>query len=143
MKMRGRVGDCPVIGSGAFADDTLGASSTTGHGESILKVMLAARAVGAIPCPAAVSADAELGAEGSPAQRAAARALAYMRSRVDGFGGAIVVLPSGDVGAAHTTARMAWGYARGTFDGAGSPLLQTAAGVSLGPSVAGGPSWQW
>ncbi|KAI4812995.1 hypothetical protein KUCAC02_024351 [Chaenocephalus aceratus] len=40
-KMVGRVGDSPIIGSGAYADNLSGAVSCTGHGESILKVTLA------------------------------------------------------------------------------------------------------
>lgn len=40
-KMAGRVGDTPCIGSGGYADNRIGAISTTGHGESILKVNLA------------------------------------------------------------------------------------------------------
>jgi beta-aspartyl-peptidase (threonine type) len=40
-KMAGRVGDSPLVGSGAYADDTAGAVSTTGHGESLMKVCLA------------------------------------------------------------------------------------------------------
>ena len=39
--MAGRVGDSPLVGSGAYADDTAGAVSTTGHGESLMKVCLA------------------------------------------------------------------------------------------------------
>nr|KAF6464008.1 asparaginase and isoaspartyl peptidase 1 [Rousettus aegyptiacus] len=40
-KMAGRVGDTPCVGSGGYADNHIGAISTTGHGESILKVNLA------------------------------------------------------------------------------------------------------
>ncbi|KAM7173865.1 isoaspartyl peptidase/L-asparaginase-like isoform 2-T3 [Macrochelys suwanniensis] len=40
-KMVGRVGDTPVIGSGGYADNLVGAVSATGHGESIMKVTLA------------------------------------------------------------------------------------------------------
>ncbi|XP_074257697.1 isoaspartyl peptidase/L-asparaginase isoform X2 [Saimiri boliviensis] len=40
-KMVGRVGDSPCVGSGGYADNDIGAISTTGHGESILKVNLA------------------------------------------------------------------------------------------------------
>lgn len=39
LKHNGRVGDSPIIGSGVFADDDIGAISTTGHGESFLKAM--------------------------------------------------------------------------------------------------------
>lgn len=37
-KMNGRVGDSPIIGSGLFVDDEIGAATATGLGESILKV---------------------------------------------------------------------------------------------------------
>ncbi len=35
-KDNGRIGDTPIIGSGVFADNEIGALSTTGHGESLL-----------------------------------------------------------------------------------------------------------
>lgn len=35
-KENGRIGDSPIIGAGVFADDEIGALSTTGHGESLL-----------------------------------------------------------------------------------------------------------
>ncbi|KAJ1150553.1 hypothetical protein NDU88_003344 [Pleurodeles waltl] len=44
-KMVGRVGDSPIIGSGGYADNLAGAVSTTGHGESIMKVTLARRII--------------------------------------------------------------------------------------------------
>ncbi|XP_022091356.1 isoaspartyl peptidase/L-asparaginase-like isoform X1 [Acanthaster planci] len=40
-KMAGRVGDSPLIGSGAYCDSAAGSASATGHGESIAKVTLA------------------------------------------------------------------------------------------------------
>jgi L-asparaginase / beta-aspartyl-peptidase len=133
MKMRGRVGDSPLVGSGAYADSAVGAASTTGHGESIVKCLLAARASGAmsthLPSFAAPI-------ECSDAQRSAAIAVGHMLQRVGGFGGAIVVLPNGDVGAAHTTPRMAWGYERGVFVPQSStvtpPASRRAVGVRLG-----------
>ena len=42
-KKVGRVGDSPLIGSGGYADNSIGGVSTTGHGESIGKVVLAHR----------------------------------------------------------------------------------------------------
>ena len=44
-KMPGRVGDTPLVGAGGYADDEVGAVSTTGHGESILKCCLAHRII--------------------------------------------------------------------------------------------------
>lgn len=44
-KPSGRVGDSAVIGSGLFAENPLGACSTTGDGESIIPVVLAKTAL--------------------------------------------------------------------------------------------------
>jgi beta-aspartyl-peptidase (threonine type) len=38
-KSNGRIGDSPIIGAGVYADDEIGGLSTTGHGESFLRVM--------------------------------------------------------------------------------------------------------
>lgn len=40
-KLRGRIGDSPVIGAGTYADDATCAVSTTGHGEWFLRVVQA------------------------------------------------------------------------------------------------------
>lgn len=37
-KMRGRVGDSPLIGSGLYVDNKVGAATATGHGEEIIRV---------------------------------------------------------------------------------------------------------
>lgn len=37
-KMRGRVGDSPIIGAGLFVDNEVGAATSTGLGEEIIKV---------------------------------------------------------------------------------------------------------
>ncbi len=44
MRLPGRVGDTPIIGAGTYADKNA-AVSTTGHGEAIMRSMLAFRAV--------------------------------------------------------------------------------------------------
>ncbi|MEZ4753197.1 MAG: isoaspartyl peptidase/L-asparaginase [Bdellovibrionota bacterium] len=36
LKYNGRIGDTPIIGQGVFADNEIGALSTTGHGESLM-----------------------------------------------------------------------------------------------------------
>eukprot|EP00605_Chrysophyceae_sp_TOSAG23-4_P000733 GSChrysophyteH1.ASY1.ANO1.818.1 assembled CDS len=48
-KTPGRVGDSPIIGSGAYADNLKGGVSTTGHGESIAKMCLAKGIVDILP----------------------------------------------------------------------------------------------
>jgi beta-aspartyl-peptidase (threonine type) len=44
-KLPGRLGDSALIGSGTYADSTLGAASCTGDGEAIIRVVLARRAL--------------------------------------------------------------------------------------------------
>lgn len=92
-KPAGRVGDSPIPGAGFYACDGLGAASTTGHGESILKMALALRAVEAL--------------ERMEAQAAAARAIDDMQRRVGGHGGVILLGPTGDPAYAFNTAHMA------------------------------------
>lgn len=45
LKLPGRIGDTPIIGSGTYADNSLGGASTTGYGESIMINSLALRIV--------------------------------------------------------------------------------------------------
>lgn len=56
-KMRGRVGDSPIIGSGLYVDNAVGACAATGQGEDIIRVAGAASVVeymraGYAPAPA-------------------------------------------------------------------------------------------
>jgi N4-(beta-N-acetylglucosaminyl)-L-asparaginase len=37
-KMRGRVGDSPIIGAGLFVDNEIGACAATGQGEDVIRV---------------------------------------------------------------------------------------------------------
>jgi N4-(beta-N-acetylglucosaminyl)-L-asparaginase len=37
-KMRGRVGDSPIIGAGLFVDNEVGAATATGLGEEVIKI---------------------------------------------------------------------------------------------------------
>ena len=98
-KTPGRVGDSPIIGSGAYADNLKGAVSTTGHGESIMKMCLAKEVVD------------KMGSYCSSyyqPKHALEEALVNMKNRVDGCGGAIAVAPNGAIGKAFTTPRMCW-----------------------------------
>jgi len=69
-KRPGRVGDCPVIGAGTFADDATCAVSATGHGEFFIRYGAAAeiaarlRHAGQTLAQAAEAVVAELGAIG-------------------------------------------------------------------------------
>jgi beta-aspartyl-peptidase (threonine type) len=94
-KQVGRIGDVPIIGSGGYADNRVGAVSSTGHGESIMKVNLARLVL-------------EYMDAGIPVQEAAEKALGYMSVRVNGNGGLIAVDNAGNIGHAFTTKRMVW-----------------------------------
>ena len=44
-KLPGRVGDSPIIGSGLYVDNEVGAAAATGHGDEIMKACLSYRVV--------------------------------------------------------------------------------------------------
>ncbi|XP_014648378.1 PREDICTED: isoaspartyl peptidase/L-asparaginase [Ceratotherium simum simum] len=94
-KMVGRVGDTPCIGSGGYADNDIGAISTTGHGESIMKTNLARLALFHVE-------------QGKTLEEAADTSLGYMKSRLKGLGGVILVNKAGDWAVKWTSASMPW-----------------------------------
>lgn len=98
-KMEGRVGDSPCVGCGGYADNDIGAISTTGHGESILKVNLARLALFYME-------------RGISVDEAAEKALCYMKSRLKGLGGIIVVGKDGDWAVKWTSVSMPWAAAK-------------------------------
>lgn len=98
-KLVGRIGDVPIVGSGGYADNRIGGVSSTGHGESIMKVNLARLVLTYVET-------------GIPIQEAADKALAYMSERVDGSGGVIALDSKGNIGHSHTTKHMVWASAR-------------------------------
>lgn len=94
-KAPGRLGDSSLIGCGCYADNNTGAASTTGWGEPIMKLVLAKWATDRI-------------AAGNLPEWAAAEAISYLQSRVNGHGGIILLDARGKFGIAHNTPRMAW-----------------------------------
>jgi beta-aspartyl-peptidase (threonine type) len=103
-KMPGRVGDSPLVGSGAYADDLSGAASATGWGESLMKIVIS-------------KAACDLASSGAPARLAAEAVIERLRDRVNGHGGIIVIDRDGQTGFAFNTPRMAraWVAADGTI----------------------------
>ncbi len=97
-KAPGRVGDSSLIGCGCYADNSSAAVSLTGWGEPIMKLVLGKWATDRV-------------AAGMSAQEAANEAIAYLFRRLGGHGGIILLGPNGQIGLAHNTPRMAWGYA--------------------------------
>src|SRR6516225_3685179 len=94
-KAPGRVGDSSLVGCGCYADNLSAAVSTTGWGEPMMKLVLSKWTADRVE-------------EGQAPQDAAQRALYYMKKRLNGHGGIIVVDTKGRVGIAHNTPRMAW-----------------------------------
>lgn len=92
----GRVGDSPLPGCGYFADNALGGVSSTGHGESIIRIQLAR--VAADFCSRLY------------APAAAQAAISMLGDRVGGLGGLILLDHTGRVGFAHNTPHMAYAY---------------------------------
>jgi len=91
----GRLGDSSLIGCGCYADNQSAAASTTGWGEPIMKLVLAKWATDRV-------------ASGNLPQWAAAEAMNYLKDRVNGHGGIILLDSQGRTGIAHNTPRMAW-----------------------------------
>jgi beta-aspartyl-peptidase (threonine type) len=96
-KAPGRLGDSSLIGCGCYADNESAAASTTGWGEPIMKLVLAKWTADRI-------------AAGNLPEWSAQEAMNYLKQRVNGHGGIIVLNPEGHIGIAHNTPRMAWAY---------------------------------
>ena len=96
LKMPGRIGDSPIIGSGFYADNTGGAAAATGVGEDIMRGCMSFLAV-------------QFMTEGQNAQQAAEKSMAQVHSRLakirggDRFVGKMALLcadKNGNIGAA-------------------------------------------
>lgn len=96
-KAPGRLGDSSLIGCGCYANNESAAVSTTGWGEPIMKLVLAKW-------------TADRVAAGNLPEWAAQEAMNYLKQRVNGHGGIIVLDAQGQFGIAHNTPRMAWGF---------------------------------
>jgi L-asparaginase / beta-aspartyl-peptidase len=96
-KAPGRLGDSSLIGCGCYADNDSAAASTTGWGEPIMKLVLAKWTADRI-------------AAGNLPEWSAQEAMNYLKQRVNGHGGIIVLNRDGHIGISHNTPRMAWAY---------------------------------
>ncbi len=94
-KAPGRLGDSSLIGCGCYADNESAAASLTGWGEPIMKLVLAKWA-----------ADRVLA--GNLPEWVSQEAMNYLKARVNGHGGIILLDATGRIGIAHNTPRMAW-----------------------------------
>lgn len=92
----GRVGDSPQPGCGFYAENGVGAVALTGEGESIARMMVAARFMHRLPQQAPEGALREV--------------LEAMRTRVGGTAGGIALTPGGQVGWWHNSPHMPVAY---------------------------------
>jgi len=99
-KRPGRIGDSPLVGSGAYADNWTAAASATGHGEALMKIVISRRVC-------------EFVAAGLPARDACHAAIRVLAERVQGHGGIIAVDARGNIGHAYNTAAMPYAFALG------------------------------
>ena len=99
-KLPGRVGDSPLVGSGAYADNQSAAVSATGYGEALMKVLISKQVCDYI-------------AAGLPAQRACLAAIELLGKRVSGTGGIIAVEANGQVGVGFNTYAMPYAFVTG------------------------------
>lgn len=103
LKQPGRVGDTPIIGAGTYADDASAGVSCTGHGESVIRLVLGFRVADAV-------------AHGASPLQAARAAAHLLREATAADGGLVVAAPDGRLGWAHNTVRMARALRRAGMD---------------------------
>lgn len=96
-KLPGRVGDSPIFGAGTYADSHAGGASATGHGEGILRVVLAGQLVSRLR-------------SGESAEAAARIVLDDMQARVGSEGGVIALDVRGHLGWARTSPALSWAW---------------------------------
>ncbi len=94
-KAPGRLGDSSLIGCGCYADNESAAASLTGWGEPIMKLVLAKWATDRVLA-------------GNLPEWISQEAMNYLKARVNGHGGIILLDAQGHIGIAHNTPRMAW-----------------------------------
>lgn len=97
-KRPGRVGDSPLVGSGAYADNYTAGVSATGLGELLMRVVISKQVCDFVGA-------------GLSARSACEAAIRLLEERTGGTGGVIAVDARGKVGFAYNTTRMPYAYA--------------------------------
>ena len=96
-KRAGRVGDSPLVGSGAYADNWTAAVSATGYGEALMRIVISKRVCDFV-------------GTGLSARSACEAAIRVLEERTGGVGGLIAVDARGQVGWAFNTSAMPYAY---------------------------------
>ncbi len=89
-KLPGRVGDTPLVGCGAYANNRAAAASATGEGEALMRIVISKTAC-------------DLVLQGLAPQVAAEAVITLLEERTGGHGGLILLDPRGRYGIAHNT----------------------------------------
>jgi beta-aspartyl-peptidase (threonine type) len=97
-KLPGRVGDSPLIGCGTYAND-YGGVSCTGHGEAIVRIVMAKTAL-------------DLLKDGADPCAAANQAVALLAQKTRSTAGLIMIDRRGNIGYARNTERMPVAFVR-------------------------------
>jgi beta-aspartyl-peptidase (threonine type) len=93
-KMPGRVGDSPIIGCGALADDVTGGVVATGSGEHLLRIQMARTVWDRMR-------------SGASPQQASGEGIRRLHDEVGGMGGVIALDARGRIGFAFNTTHLA------------------------------------
>lgn len=97
-KYPGRVGDSPLIGCGTYADNDVGGVSTSGWGESLIRVVMAKTVIDMMDH------------NGCDPQAAADEGMKALVRKAGGYGGIIALNKEGRIGVSFNTPRMARAY---------------------------------
>ena len=114
LKIPGRIGDTPQIGSGLYTDNTSGASTATGLGEVAIKLALS-------------KAICTMMEQGMSAPEASLRAIKSATRRLNGQAGVISIDKRGRTAAVHNSKFMPWAYC--------TVKMQSAKGYVKGATV--------
>src|SRR5271154_4374325 len=109
-KFPGRVGDSPLIGCGCYADAETGGVSCTGHGEGIMKIVMAKMAIDLLHDQRVLVSHRKKRGPESLAQAVADACVRKLSYRAHTTGGLILLDRDGLPAAAFNTPRMAYGY---------------------------------
>jgi beta-aspartyl-peptidase (threonine type) len=97
-KRMGRVGDSPIVGAGVYADNETCAVSATGYGEEFMRTVICKTIADFIYM------------QGMNAEQATQAGIEYLRRKVSGRGGVIVIDSNGNCSSGFTTKKMIHGW---------------------------------
>jgi len=97
-KRQGRVGDSPIVGAGVYADNETCAVSATGYGEEFMRTVISKTIADFVYM------------KGMAAEEATQAGIEYLKRKVNGRGGVIVIDHLGNCSSGFTTKKMIHGW---------------------------------